>query len=337
MSQIDKIGLRGRILECFRNGMKATKAYRLLEKDFGTNISRSTVSHWFERFKMQNFDLNDKPRAGRPVAFDMDEFRKWIEINPKQSCIMMAREFRCSKTVISRALKALQFIKVDGIWMPPMTQMEDTSVQAKEPEMEVVSEELTLEQKIYTIARYYENGRQFEALLEEFDDKFSVRTANLEDSLKVVVDAFESCGSVTNTLSYSIMKAKEVTEIVMEDSCSDQIEVKFVPKKQVRVSAKMPGNLYPKKCPICHRMISPSTFRNHLRVHGDERAFECEVCQRKFKTKQGLFSHSQIHKSIEERRVNICQICGKRSTQRPNHNKHMKTHQEYVNQQDEEH
>lgn len=47
-------------------------------------------------------------------------------------------------------------------------------------------------------------------------------------------------------------------------------------------------------CPICNRMFGKNSLRCHLRVHTNERIFECDHCKMKFTRKSNLKEH--IHR-----------------------------------------
>lgn len=49
-------------------------------------------------------------------------------------------------------------------------------------------------------------------------------------------------------------------------------------------------------CPICNRTFGKNSLRCHLRLHTNERIFQCERCELKFTRKSNLREHFQrIH------------------------------------------
>ena len=55
-------------------------------------------------------------------------------------------------------------------------------------------------------------------------------------------------------------------------------------------------NIFPLACKICDkRYKEQSTFRNHMEAHAGEPNYGCDVCQKKFVTKERLFAHRRLH------------------------------------------
>ena len=77
--KISRRELRVLLLHEFRLGSKATEATSNICSTMGKDaISICTAQYWFNRFKNDNFELDDLPRAGRPLEMDMDVLKQLI-------------------------------------------------------------------------------------------------------------------------------------------------------------------------------------------------------------------------------------------------------------------
>ena len=65
------------------------------------------------------------------------------------------------------------------------------------------------------------------------------------------------------------------------------------------------------KCEICLKImckssLGPQALGKHMRIHNDERPFECNVCAKKFHTKENLTAHKRIHTGERPFKCDIC-------------------------------
>uniref|UniRef100_A0AAG5D7G2 Protein krueppel n=1 Tax=Anopheles atroparvus TaxID=41427 RepID=A0AAG5D7G2_ANOAO len=67
-------------------------------------------------------------------------------------------------------------------------------------------------------------------------------------------------------------------------------------------------NFHPQKvwhCPQCgQRIVKKGIFIDHLRIHANERHYECKVCGKRFTTMKYLSTHRQLHKLQEAQGCN---------------------------------
>lgn len=81
-------------------------------------VSAETVRRWFVKFKSSDFSLEDKPRPGRPSAFNENMLQKLIVKNPRLTVQEIAEELQIPKSTIHDNFKKLGFISRYDIWVP---------------------------------------------------------------------------------------------------------------------------------------------------------------------------------------------------------------------------
>ncbi|CAF3357183.1 unnamed protein product [Rotaria socialis] len=93
--------LRVLLLHEFHLGHKVTEARSnrcgTMDKDA---LYIRTAQHWFNRFKSDNFELDDLPRAGRPLELNMDVLKQFIEDDPRLTTRCLAEQLGCSHTTV---------------------------------------------------------------------------------------------------------------------------------------------------------------------------------------------------------------------------------------------
>ena len=77
-----------------------------------------TAQHWFARFKEGDFNLDDLPRSGRPVEFDLDLLKQIIEEDPRVTTRQLAEQFKCHHSTIADYLHDLGKTWKYGVWVP---------------------------------------------------------------------------------------------------------------------------------------------------------------------------------------------------------------------------
>ena len=74
---------------------------------YPNGLSRRTCYRWFEKFKKEDFDLQDHCRSGRPGQNDNDRLKSLIESNPRQTLRELANIIECSQESIRQHLQQL--------------------------------------------------------------------------------------------------------------------------------------------------------------------------------------------------------------------------------------
>ena len=92
----------------FRSGNTAAGAANKICQIMGNAVTKDrTAQHWFARFKEGDFNLNDLPRSGRPVEFDLDLLKQIIEEDPRVTTRQLAEQFKCRHSTIADYLHDL--------------------------------------------------------------------------------------------------------------------------------------------------------------------------------------------------------------------------------------
>jgi transposase len=72
-----------RLIHEFTLGRTGAQARRNICEAYGTNaITKTTVLFWFNRFRNNDYSLEDKPRSGRPTTINLDELKQLFETDP---------------------------------------------------------------------------------------------------------------------------------------------------------------------------------------------------------------------------------------------------------------
>jgi transposase len=68
-----KIYVRALLLHYWKKGVKAYKAVAEIRQVEGNVIGKTAAYEWYNRFEDGDFDLEDKPRSGRPPNQDLND------------------------------------------------------------------------------------------------------------------------------------------------------------------------------------------------------------------------------------------------------------------------
>jgi len=94
----------------------AAEAHRMLSNTYGeAAISERTCREWFQRFKNDDFDVEDRHSGRREKVFE--ELEALLEQDSCQNQKELARSLGVTQA-ISKRLKAMGMIQKQGNWMP---------------------------------------------------------------------------------------------------------------------------------------------------------------------------------------------------------------------------
>jgi len=114
-----KSHLRYCILYEYQLGHSASEAARNICNALGEgSISHVTISEWFKRFNQNNYNLEDKPRSGRPPEVDIDQLQALVKSDPRQSTRCIATTLSCHHSTIARNLAQLGYRNLLGALVP---------------------------------------------------------------------------------------------------------------------------------------------------------------------------------------------------------------------------
>ena len=97
----------------------AAEAHRQLHKDYrDVALSEITYQDWFRSFKDGDFDVDDRPREGRPKTFEATELEALLDEDPCQTEEELALASGVTCQAIPKRLHALELIQKQGTWVP---------------------------------------------------------------------------------------------------------------------------------------------------------------------------------------------------------------------------
>ncbi|KAH1003323.1 hypothetical protein HUJ05_011250 [Dendroctonus ponderosae] len=95
------------------------------------------------------------------------------------------------------------------------------------------------------------------------------------------------------------------------------------------------------KCPLCERLFPRNSLQAHLRIHTQERPYECKVCYARFARKSNLQNHQKNHERVQaaprkaatdpDDRAFLCSTCGTGFNRRFTLQQHMLIHSGKIN------
>lgn len=116
---IDKTHLRHVILFKFIEGINVSVTTESICKVYGKNaVTAKTVRKWFAKFKRGDFNLEDKPRSGRPIKVDDDLITNIIASNSRISTDEIAHKLNIAYGSVFGHLKKLGYILKHDVWVP---------------------------------------------------------------------------------------------------------------------------------------------------------------------------------------------------------------------------
>ncbi|XP_026829826.1 histone-lysine N-methyltransferase SETMAR-like [Ooceraea biroi] len=99
-----------------KNAVQAAKKICVV---YGDNaVSERTVREWFVKFRRGEFNVEDRPRSGRPSAVDDDQIKALITNNQHITTREIAERLKVSNSTIYEHLMRLGFVSRLDVWVP---------------------------------------------------------------------------------------------------------------------------------------------------------------------------------------------------------------------------
>ena len=96
--------LREVLIFFFHSKKTAAEAHRELQKVYGdAALSETMCRDWFRRFKDGDFDVDDRPREGRPKTFEDTDVIYYELLKPNET--IPGEQYRTQLMRLSRALR----------------------------------------------------------------------------------------------------------------------------------------------------------------------------------------------------------------------------------------
>ena len=113
------IHFRHLMLYEFRKGSSVTIATKNICAVYGENaLSSRNCRKWFQRFRAENFCLEDEERSGRPPQTDEYKIRDLVEKSRSLTVQEMSNVLKIPKTTIHRCLKKMGMVSKLNVWVP---------------------------------------------------------------------------------------------------------------------------------------------------------------------------------------------------------------------------
>ena len=117
MPVVDTHPTRGVIYYEWSWGSKATEACDSINAALGKGcVSYETVRRWFISFSNGEIDMEDKPRTGRPHAFDDETLLSAVRADPETTMRELAKRNGQAPTTVNRRLHEPGYGKVLSRW-----------------------------------------------------------------------------------------------------------------------------------------------------------------------------------------------------------------------------
>ena len=95
----------------FKKGESAAQWARnicnILEND---STSERTCQFWYKKFRLGYFDLTDRPRSGRPLAFDDEVLKQIVDENPRITTREVSERLNVHHTTVLDHLHGLKMV-----------------------------------------------------------------------------------------------------------------------------------------------------------------------------------------------------------------------------------
>lgn len=99
---------------------------------------------------------------------------------------------------------------------------------------------------------------------------------------------------------------------------------RFAQSGNLQLHLRIHNNERKYQCEICSKLFrTSSNLHAHRKTHSEERNFPCTLCSRAFRTAQELRNHSETHSTVKSY---VCQLCDNKAFHKQSYlNSHVKT------------
>lgn len=116
----------------FAQGHSTAAAARNICQVIGEGVvSPRTCMYWFDRFRSGDYAVEDKPRSGRPVECNVDELRRLVESDSRQTTRCLAFSLGCTHGTVERLLHSIGKVNKYGSWVPHHLTQRDLDLRAE--------------------------------------------------------------------------------------------------------------------------------------------------------------------------------------------------------------
>ena len=117
--QNSKENIRHCLLYVFQLGHNASEAKRNICHAIGNDaVSKATACRWFERFRNNNYSLNNKAKYGRPTEINLNKLKQVIESEPTLSTRAVASKIGYTQPAVLYHFKQFRLVSKVGEWVP---------------------------------------------------------------------------------------------------------------------------------------------------------------------------------------------------------------------------
>ncbi|XP_043258028.1 histone-lysine N-methyltransferase SETMAR-like [Colletes gigas] len=114
-----KVHFRHLMYFYYKKGKNAVQVAKKICAVYGGDaVSDRTVREWFAKFKDGDFNLEDRPRSGRPSTVDDDQIKVLISNHHRITTREMAECLKVSNSTIHAHLVRLGFVSRLDVWVP---------------------------------------------------------------------------------------------------------------------------------------------------------------------------------------------------------------------------
>ena len=89
----DKVHIRHCMLFLYKLGKTPAEAKKMIDEAYGDgSVGNSTCREWFAKFKIGKYELDDKPRSGRPQELGGNNLQIPLDNDPIKSTLELAEK-----------------------------------------------------------------------------------------------------------------------------------------------------------------------------------------------------------------------------------------------------